>query len=315
MTRKKLLPAHHTGKIRHRKHTSYGALVAALLLTIVPLVAASRSVALAASDPVTLDNSVYAVVPGPTPATAPVITNIPQGTVFTNSNPVTVSGTCPKDTLLKIYKNEVLAGTTLCQDGKFSIQIDLFLGTNSLVVRAFNTTNNMGPESDPVVVKKELPNVGTVTVTQPFVVTSDVNYRGVSTGQILSWPLTLSGGQPPYAISIAWGDGKTDLISRGFSGTFNIQHTYDKPGKGVKGSYDVTVITTDFAGNKSFMHLVAIVSGEPTGIVGSVKSGYDWSSAIRIAWQLLFAALLVLLAFWFGERRENKLFKKKLKQA
>jgi hypothetical protein len=315
MNHKKLLSVHHTGKIKHHKHTSYGALAIVLLLTCVPLIAASRSVALAAADPVTLDNSVYAVVPGPTPKVAPVITSPTQGQVFTNSNPVTVTGTCPNDTLLKIYKNEVLGGTTFCQNSKFSIQIDLFIGSNSLIVRAFNATNNMGPESSPVVVKKELPNTGAANVVQPFVVTSDVSFKGIATGQILSWPLTLTGGQPPYAISIAWGDGKTDLISRAIPGTFNIQHTYDKPGKGYKGSYDVSIITTDLEGNKSFMHLVAQVSGEPTGIVGSVKSGYDWSSAIRIAWQLLLAALLVLLAFWFGERRENKLFKKNLKRA
>jgi hypothetical protein len=315
MNRKKLLPAHHTGKIRHHKHTSYGALAAALLITCVPLIAASRSVALAAADPVTADNTVYAVVPGPTPKTAPVITTPAQGAVFTNNNPITVSGNCPNDTLLKIYKNEVLGGSTLCQNGRFSIQVDLFIGPNTLIVRAYNASNNMGPESAPVVVTKELPGFAATAVTQQFFVTSDVYYKGVGTGQLLSWPLTLSGGQPPYAISIAWGDGKTDLISRGVLGTFEIQHTYDKPSNGYKGSYDVTIISTDFAGNKSFIHLVAVVTGDPTGIVGGIKSGYDWSSTIRIAWQLMLAALLILLAFWLGERRETKLLRKRAKLA
>lgn len=315
MKHKKLLPRHHTGKIRHRKHTSYGALSLALLLTCVPLVAASRSVALAAADPVTVDNSVYAVVPGPTPKTAPTITNIQQGTVYTNSDPVTISGTCPDDTLIKVYKNEVLSGVTLCQNGRYSLQIDLFIGPNTLIVRAYNASNNMGPESTPLVVRKDLPGVSVTPTNLQLVVTSDVYYKGIGAGKSFSWPLTIAGGQAPYAISIAWGDGKTDLISKGVLGTFDIQHTYDKPGPGFKGSYDVTIIITDSVGNKSFMHLVAIVSGDSSSIVGAIKSGYNWSSAVRIAWQLMLVALLILLAFWLGERREVRLVRKGTKIA
>jgi hypothetical protein len=276
---------------------------------------ASESIALAAADPVTADNSVYAVVPGPAPKTAPAITNISEGTVFTNNNPVTVSGTCPSDTLLKIYKNEVLSGATLCQNGRFSVQVDLFIGTNTLIVRAYNASNTMGPESAPLVVRKELPGVNVAAIGQQFFVTSDIYYQGISAGKSFSWPLTLTGGQPPFALSISWGDGKTDLISRGVSGTLNIQHTYDKPGNGFKGSYDVTVITTDAVGNKSFIHLVAIVSGNPSSIVSGIKSGYNWSGAIRIAWQLLVAAQLILLAFWLGERREVQIVRKRTKTA
>jgi hypothetical protein len=276
---------------------------------------ASESIALAAADPVTADNSVYAVVPGPAPKTAPAITSISEGTVFTNNDPVTVSGTCPNDTLLKIYKNEVLSGATLCQNGRFSVQIDLFIGTNTLIVRAYNASNTMGPESAPLVVRKELPGVNVAAIGQQFFVTSDIYYQGISAGKSFSWPLTLTGGQPPFALSISWGDGKTDLISRGVSGTLNIQHTYDKPGSGFKGSYDVTVITTDAVGNKSFIHLVAIVSGNPSSIVSGIKSGYNWSGAIRVAWQLLVAALLILLAFWLGERREVQIVRKRTKTA
>lgn len=315
MNNKKLLPAHHTGKIRHRKHTSYGALAAALLLTFVPLVLASRSIALAAADPVTLDNSVYAVVTGPVPTTAPAITNLAQGAVFTDNNPVAISGTCPNDTLLKVYKNDVLSGAVLCENGKFTIQIDLFIGTNTLIVRAYNASNTMGPESSPLVVQKQIPNVTISSNAQQFVVTSDISYKGVSAGTSFSWPLTLSGGQAPYAISVAWGDGKTDLISRGVSGTFDLQHTYEKAGKGVKGSYDVTIIATDAVGSKSFIHLVSIVSGDSGSVVGSIKQGYNWSSAIRIAWQIMVGTLLLLLAFWLGERREVKLVKKGVKAA
>lgn len=313
MNHRKLLARHHTGKIRHHKHTSYGGLAFVLLFTCIPLVTASRSIALAAADPVTIDNNVYAVVAGPTPKTAPVITNITQGAVYTDSNPLTVSGTCPNDTLLKIYKNDVFSGATFCQNGRFSIPIDLFLGPNSLIVRAYNANNVIGPESTPIVVRKELPGVNLSNASQQFFVTSNIFYKGVGVGSTLSWPITLTGGQAPYAVSVAWGDGKTDLISRGQAGTFDIQHTYQKPGDGYKGSYDVTITATDAEGSKSFIHLVSIVSGDTAGIVGGIKQGYNWSSAIRISWQLMIVAALLVLAFWLGERRESHIIKRQIK--
>src|SRR5579859_5315065 len=147
MTRKKLLPAHHTGKIRHHRHTSYGWLAAVLLMAGATLVATSRSVVLASSDPVTVNESVYAVVAGSAPATAPTVTSIAPGTVFTDNNPVTIAGSCPADTLVKVYSNDVLIGATFCQNGRFSVSVNLFLGSNTIVVRAFNANDVMGPES------------------------------------------------------------------------------------------------------------------------------------------------------------------------
>lgn len=315
MKYKKLLPAHHTGKIRHHRHTSYGSLVVVLVLVCILLAAASRSVALAAADPVTGSNTVHAVVPGPTPTTPPVITNIPTGTTYTNNDPVTVSGTCPNGTLIKIFKNEVLAGTTLCQNGRFSLQIDLFLGSNTLIVRAYNNLDNSGPESAPVVVTKTLAGINLSEVGRQLFVTTEVYFKGVNVGEILSWPLTIGGGQAPYAISVAWGDGTTDLISRGTEGTFTIQHAYQEPGNGDKGSYNVTIMVTDAAGNKSFIHLVSIIGGQKPNIATSIKQGYDWSSALRIAWQIVAVAILAVFSFWLGERRELHLLRKQAKTA
>jgi hypothetical protein len=313
MKHKKLLPAHHTGKIRHHRHTSYGSLIAVLLLLCMLLAVVSRSVALAAADPVTASNTVYAVVPGPTPTTPPVINTPTSGTTYTTNDPVTVSGTCPDGTLLKIFKNEVLAGATLCQNGRFSIQIDLFLGSNTLIVRAYNNLGNSGPESAPVVVTKTLPGIDLSEIDRQLFVTSEVYYKGVTVGETLSWPITIGGGQAPYAVSVAWGDGTTDLVSRGTEGTFTVQHAYQKAGQGEKGSYNVTILVTDAAGNKTFIHLVSIVGGESPSVVASIKQGYDWSSTLRVAWQIAAVAILAVLSFWLGERREFRLLRKQTK--
>jgi hypothetical protein len=311
----KLLPVHHTGKIRHHKHTSYGALAAALVLVCSLLAVISRSVALAAGDPVTVNNSVYAVVPGSVPTQAAVITNIPQNSTYTTNDPVTVSGTCQSGTLIKIFKNEVLAGATLCQSGRFSIQIDLFLGSNTLIARTYNNLNEPGPDSAPVIVTKTIPGINLADSGKQLFISSDVYFKGVEVNEQLTWSLIVGGGSAPYAVSVAWGDGTTDLVSRGVEGTFTIQHAYDKAGDGEKGSYDVTILVTDSAGNKSFIHLVSIVGGQKPGVAASIKQGYDWSATLRLAWQIAGVAVLVVLSFWLGERREIRLFRKQARTA
>lgn len=281
-----------------------------LIVTCVLLAAVSRSVALAADDsPVTADSSVYAVVPEATPDTRPVITNVTQGAVYTNSDPLNVSGTCPRGSLLKIFKNEVLAGSVFCDNGRFSINIDLFLGSNTLIVRAYNRLNTSGPESLPVVVSKNISGINLSEVGKQLFITSEVFYAGVKVNETLKWPLTVGGGYAPYAISVAWGDGKTDLISRGTEGTFDIQHNYEKPGKGESSSYDVTIMATDSVGNKSFIHLVSIVAGDEPGVATTIKKGYDLSGALRAAWQITLLLILVVVSFWLGEKRELRLLR------
>lgn len=310
MKHKKLLPAHHTGKLSHHRHTSYGSLALVLAITFVSLIAAGRAVVFASSDPVTADESIHAVVVGPAPATAPLITNLANGAVFTDNGPVTVSGRCPSNTLIKVYKNEVFSGAVFCQNGRFSVEIDLFLGSNTLIVRAYNSNNLVGPEPAPLIVQKNIAGIDTTNASLQFFVTSTIYFKGVKVGEKLSWPLTILGGQAPYAVSVAWGDGKTELISRGVPGTFDIQHIYQKPGEGYKGSYNVTITSTDAIGNTSFIHLVSIVGGDQEGIISGVEQGYNLSPTFRIAWQLAIAAGLFILAFWLGEKRELRLMKK-----
>lgn len=314
MKHKKLLPKHHTGKRVHHRHTAYGPLVLVLLLGFMPLFAVSKGVAnAAATDPVTRNESIYAVVPGPKPETAPVITSPTQGAVFTSNDPILVAGECPDTMLVKIFKNNVLAGAAFCENGRFSVSVDLFIGANSIVARAYNANNFAGPASEAVGVQMRIENTKTApTKTKQFFVTSEIEYKGVNVGDAFTLPLTVSGGKAPYAISIGWGDGKTDLVSRSKAGEFEVSHTYDSRGKGYKSSYDVTIVATDEAGNKSFIHFEVIVSGEETSVVGTIKSGYNWSAAMRTAWQLLGVGTLLVFSFWLGERREAFLYKRKL---
>lgn len=319
MKHKKILPKYHTGKLVHHRHTSYSALIGVLLLTVTPLFMLSREVAMAApTDPVEIDYSTYAVVPGEIPSTPPVIQSPGQGAVFTSSEAVPVSGSCPDSMLIKIYKNDVLAGAEFCDGGRFSVDIDLFPAGNALIARAYNANNIAGPDSTVVTVRRDVLSQTTVTPKNnmdQFVLTGDIQYKGMNVGDKFRLPLNISGGQPPYAISVSWGDGESELVSMAQGGQFETSHVYTKPGTGQNNSYDITVLATDQAGTKSFIHLVTIVSGDEPSVVGSIKAGYNWSGALKIAWQLLLLATLIVISFWLGERREAFMFKHRTKNA
>ena len=315
----KLLAGHHTGKIRPHQHTSYASLAIILLMAVVPLLSASQSVAFASTNGGGAYQT-YAVVPGAIPKDPPTISNLLAGQIFATSDPVLVKGSCPGGTMVKIFKNEVLAGATLCQNGSYQLSIDLFVGNNSVIARAYNTNDVTSPDSNPVSVQLLLPGSKLTGSDQlnnfgapagQFYVTSELFHRGATAGDTMSWPLILAGGQAPYAVNVSWGDGKTDLLSRGDTGRFDISHVYAKPG-GYRGSYTIVVTATDQAGNKSFIQLIAIVSGnvQPAGIVSNVKGGYNYSTVLRLAWQMLAVAAIVVISFWLGEKREAEVLKR-----
>lgn len=319
--RTKLLAKHHTGKVRPHKHTSYGALSLLIILTAVPLFAVSHSfVSAAEDDPGIGAHDNFAVVEGPKPTVAPTIGNLVNGHVYTTTDPIEIRGSCTENTMVKVFKNEVLAGASLCQDGVYETSIDLFVGNNSLTSRIYNTNDAVGPDSEPVSVQLVLPGT-TYTGTEQlntqgapagqFFITSEIFHRGIIAGDSASWPLTLTGGQAPYAVSVSWGDGKTDLYSRGAAGKFDISHTYKKPG-GYRGSYTIVIKSTDQLGNTSYLQLVSIVSGDSpaAGAVGTITGGSNTSMPLRIAWQVLAAGALLIGGFWLGERRELRLLKR-----
>lgn len=230
--------------------------------------------------------------------------------------------------MVKVFKNEVLAGSILCgANQRFSLPIDLFIGSNALIARAYNTTDEASPDSRTVTVQFTPPgNQSAATqLNAPgapgnqFFITAQVFYRGSEAGQITNWPLTITGGQPPYAISVGWGDGKTDLYSRGNSGSFEVNHSYGKAGSGYHGSYPIIVQGTDANGAHAYLQLVALISDSSTKPIGagstgtSKKGGFQLPSfpggGLNIAWPLFLIAILLVLSFLFGEWREKRLLR------
>lgn len=249
-------------------------------------------------------------ISSPPPTTAATISSPTNGQSFTTL-PVNVSGLCPGDLLVKLFKNNVFAGSAQCQNGSYSIVIDLFSGQNELVARVYDSLDQAGPDSNLVTVtfNDNRPGAGSrVSLSSNFA------KRGANPGQTLTWPIILSGGEGPYAISVDWGDGKTpDLISQSFPGTFDIKHVYDAPGV-----YNVVIKATDANGGVAFLQIVGIANGplsQDSGDDPAEASEAGGTEKIRILWWPAAIMLpILLLAFWLGKKYELKHLRSKIER-
>lgn len=247
-------------------------------------------------------------ISAPPPSTGATI-SIPRSGQSVDRLPLTVSGICPKDTLVKIFKNEVFSGSVQCTNGSFSLIIDLFDGQNNIVARVYDALDQVGPDSNVAIVNY----VSDKTVVQSRVsLTSTIAKKGAFPGQTLVWPITLSDGLAPYAISIDWGDGKTpDLLSRQFPGVFDIEHKYDKPGV-----YNIVIKATDKNGGVAYLQLVGVANGPLSQESASAKSGQEVGAAAgttKIIWQPAVILLpLLAVTFWLGRRHQLHVLRKKI---
>ena len=70
------------------------------------------------------------------------------------------------------FKNDIFAGSSVCTtDGTFSFEIDLLAGQNTLVARVFDALNQVGPDSNSVVVYYDAP----ANTSSPF---AQLNFGG-----------------------------------------------------------------------------------------------------------------------------------------
>ncbi len=230
------------------------------------------------------------IVPGPPPATPPTIDTPSQGQNFDTKN-ITVGGGCIVGLLVKVFDNNIFAGSTLCQaGGTWSVQIDLNIGRNDLIARQYDTLNQSSPDSDTVTVyyvppsiSPSIPGDSTSAPVQTAEFELRINYDytviGIFPGQPFRLPISFYGGTPPYAVSIDWGDGSTSLYSRSNSREFITEHIYKDPGYKT-----VTIKVTDAEGNTAYLQFVLVVNGKVNSpLLVSILDG----GRLAIAWPLL----------------------------
>jgi hypothetical protein len=275
------------------------------------------------------DIHVTAKISAPLPSGPAVITSPGDGTHFSDV-PITVSGTCPSDTYIKLYRNDFFSGTVLCTtDGNFSLDTDLFPGANKLDAKIFNLTDDEGPAGVPITVYYDVPEQPSGGGTQPqpstgtqssssaqtpaapsavpLTIKSDYGYRGYKVGQTIEWTFEINGGIPPYAVNIDWGDGTNTLLSQKQPGKVNVSHRYKKVGNGTNGSYKVKATASDSEGRKTFMQLFLIIvpSGVPGFVSNTLPSGPRINSSwLKLIWPAYLVVILMAASFWLGEREE-----------
>lgn len=236
---------------------------------------------------------------------------------FPNNNqsfttlPINVTGICPKGLLVKVFKNNVFAGSAECSSGSYSIQIDLFSGVNDLVARVYDALDQAGPDSNTVKVNFNDNKVGAGS---RVTITSNYAKRGAFPKESLVWPIIISGGTGPYAVSVDWGDGKAaDLSSQPFPGAFDVKHAYDS-----SGVYNIVVKVVDRDGVVAFLQLVGVGNGplSQTGLSTDGKTPASQpNSSVKtkiIWWPATIIMPFIISTFWLGKRYELHLLRKKI---
>lgn len=246
------------------------------------------------------------------PPTTPATITFPGNNQSFTEVPVRVSGICPTGLLVKVFKNNVFAGSTECTNGSYSIQIDLFTGENDLVARVYDSLDQPGPDSNTVRVNFNDTKTGAGTRVS---VTSNYAKRGAFPGETLTWPIIISGGSGPYAVSVDWGDGtEQDLSSQPFPGTFDIKHVYK-----AAGVYNIVVKVVDRDGIAAFLQIVGVGNG-PLSQTGTTAEngatpGAQPVGAIRtkIVWQPAMIIIpFIFSTFWLGKKYELHMLRKKI---
>jgi len=247
------------------------------------------------------------------PPTGHATITVPSNGQSFNQVPVQVSGTCPDGLLVEVLNNGVMVGSTLCENGSFSLQIILFPGQNELTARVLDDLGQEGEPSNTVTVSYSTSTDTSFSAfAQAIILTSSYSRRAVDPGATLEWPLQLSGGTGPYAFSIDWGDGSDpELMSQGAAGLITIRHVYKEPG-----IYRVTIKVVDSNGVSGFLQVIAVVNGEAES---AIKTDQKEPAAIvirnRVIWIPAAVVLALLIpAFWLGRRAEARAIRKDLER-
>jgi hypothetical protein len=229
-----------------------------------------------------------------------------NGATFTTI-PVAVTGICPTGLLVKLFDNNVFVGSTYCQGGSYSISVDLFSGQNDLVAIVYDALDQPGPDSNTVTLNYT--DAQFLTFGTHVQLTSNYAERGAQPNTELDWPVILSGGTGPYAVSIDWGDGSpTTLVSQADVGTLPLSHTYANAG-----IYEVIVKAADKNGGEAFLQLVADSTGaaqsnnKPTNSGSTVITKVVW-------WPAAVLLPLFFAVYWIGRRAELFALRKALEK-
>jgi hypothetical protein len=137
--------------------------------------------------------------------TAPAIIDTPSHSEHVTIQQVTVAGTCPAASYIKLYRGSTFSGAATCTAANFQVQTTLVSGANQLQAKVYNITNDEGPSSPPITVYYDEttatpPSSPPITVPTTIRITNveSANYQNGNIQQTSNRP-TVSGYAVPYA--------------------------------------------------------------------------------------------------------------------
>jgi len=289
-----------------KKNHKYFFSISAIIVAVSLLLA---SHAYAITNPQNNGVGLQGEVTAPAPTVAASIVSPANGANVTTV-PITLTGSCPANTLVKIFKNGVFGGAVACQAGAYSIQVDLFSGQNELKATVYDSLNQAGPDSKTVTVNYSN-SVANPTLSSLVTLTSNFGQRGANPKQELNWPIIISGGSAPYAVSVDWGDlTPADVYSQTAVGQFTIKHTYQQAGL-----FKVLIKAVDQNGVSAFLQLSGVANGQ---VVQSSVAGASAAKPVSlsaISWQVfVFCFVAIIITFWLGRGFGTKTVKSKLQR-
>jgi hypothetical protein len=275
---------------------------------------------------------VKAKVPAPLPTVPAVITSPADGVHF-KTKPITVKGTCPTENYpgnyVVLYRNDTFSGTVPCSsDDTFQLDTDLFDGANELKAQIYTIADDPGPAPMPITVffdpaQPTLPGGSSSLVIPQFLISTNFKFKSYLVGQTVNWEMNATGGEPPYAIKVDWGDGQSSLVSRSGEGSFTIQHVYKKAAEAPDFIYLIKVTAADVYDRQAltqfFVRVLPYNAPFSVGTSGNPKTPVGKSNPLapigrtllKAAWPAYIIVSLMALSFWLGEQEEFFLLRKK----
>lgn len=287
----------HSGSVLHRRHTSYRAMLAVLVLAGAFMVWVANYVN-------SFDSQLKSQVSqsAPLPDKIPFITSPVVGAEVTDDN-IEVAGTCSNNTktYIIIYNSSNIVGSSVCSStGNFSVSVPAEYGVNKLSAVATNINNQATTRSVEVNVNRAGTTDGNslnIKVQNPV-----IHYK---VGDEFIWAISAQKGAEPITGKINWGDSQSQDISFS-SGALELKHTYIG-----SETRTINVAVKDNAGvTKSYMFVADDITGyiSPVGFteqsVGSAIALGDRSAEfIRIIAFSLYALLVISVVLFVRHQR------------
>lgn len=324
----KLAHHKHSFKPLPHHHTSFRGIFLLLLVVGVVMVSMHR---VAHADFMDLN----AKISGPLPTIPAEITSPVNGGIFDNPN-LLVSGTCETldpSSIIIIQIDGQMAGSTTCQGGNFSLTVTLPEGTHLMVARTSNTTEDFGPDSDPVQVTykpKPAPaaaastgntaggsksnsggrkssgtgsKTGSCIAASPLSINNAAGYLTYGRFAPAKWEFSIGGGCVPYHTTITWGDGTSDSISITDNDIYEAEHAYTE----LKPFYVVNLIVTGADKQTVRYSIVAVTPYIPDIYAGGALKSIDepfiltFEGTILRAYLAYLALLIVVGLAWYDK--------------